>query len=120
MEEQGIVRLRKLNHQQDVEEGELVWQGKLGYCVLKESASRGEYRNVEVLMVQSGPTGVEGTILRSDLLNPVRGLALSGAVVEADRAGQLVQFLDSLKRGISDEAYERPVGMDTATKNLED
>jgi hypothetical protein len=96
---QSMARLRELNPQQALASGELVWQGSLGYCVLKEPASRGERRNVEVLLVQRGTGEGDTKDLRSDLLNPVRGLAASDATPEHEDMQHLMKFLGSLSRG---------------------
>ena len=100
--QQGIAQLREQNLQQDLPEGELVWQGALGYCVLKEPASRKEKKHVEVLLVQSGATEVESKTLRSDLLNPVRGFATSVDVPGNNDMRHLVEFLRSMAAGFSD------------------
>jgi hypothetical protein len=71
----GPQKARSLNEQETVEVGELLWQGMLGYCVLKEQVSRPEAKSVEVLVVQAAESHTGTKTLRSDLLNPVRGLA---------------------------------------------
>lgn len=97
---QGMSRLRALNLQQNLASGELVWQGALGYCVLKEPASREERNNVEVFLVQTGTTEEETKVLRSDLLNPVRGFAASDATSGGEEVQHLAEFLRSLSRGL--------------------
>jgi hypothetical protein len=94
---ESMLRLRDLNSQEELSAGELLWQGQLGYCVLKDPARRTEEKNVNVLLVQTGGEG-DTKVLRSNYLNPVRGLA--GAYGLGGDEEQLVEFLESLSRGL--------------------
>lgn len=100
VEQQGIARLRGLNPHQELAEGELVWQGALGYCVLKAPASRKEKKHAEVLLVQLGGTDTESKTIRSDFLNPVRGLAASGVIPGNKEMRHLMEFLRSVALGV--------------------
>lgn len=96
-------RLREINPQEAMATGEFVWQGALGYCVLREPASREEKKDVEVVLIQTGTSERETRVLRSDLLNPVRGLADSQPVPEEKKMQSFVEFLRSLSCGVPKE-----------------
>lgn len=95
--EESMQKLRELNSQKKLRVGELLWQGRLGYCVLEEPALRTEKKNVEVLLLQTGAGEPETKVLRSNLLNPVRGLL--GGEERGEDTGQLGEFLESLRTG---------------------
>ncbi len=64
--------LRSRNRSREVSQGELLWQGKLGYCVAEAPADRTSSEKVSVLLVQG--TGEESRWIKAGFLNPVRGL----------------------------------------------
>ena len=95
--DEGMQELRERNSHEKLSAGELLWQGRLGYCVLDEPARRTEEKNVEVLLLQTGTGEVETRMLRSNLLNPVRGLL--GAEARGKGTEHLGEFLESLRTG---------------------
>ena len=94
---ESMQRLRELNPQEKLPAGELLWQGRLGYCILEVPALRTEEKNVEVLLLQTGTGEPETRMLRSNLLNPVRGLL--GAEARGEGTEHLGEFLESLRTG---------------------
>ena len=94
---ESMQRLRELNPQEKLPAGELLWQGRLGYCILEVPALRTEEKNVEVLLLQTGTGEPETRMLRSNLLNPVRGLL--GAEAQGEGTEHLGEFLESLRTG---------------------
>jgi len=94
---ESMQKLRELNSQETLRVAELLWQGRLGYCVLEEPALRTEEKKVEVLLLQTGSGEPETKVLRSDLLNPVRGLL--GTEARGEDTALLGGFLESLRAG---------------------
>jgi hypothetical protein len=68
----GVMNLVSQNQRVGVSRGELLWQGRLGYCVAGEDANRGSRNPVNVLPLQL--SGIQGTKVSSAYLNPISGL----------------------------------------------
>ena len=97
VKDDSMQQLRQLNSQEQMRAGELLWQGRLGYGVLEKAALRTEEKNVDVLLLQTGNGEPETKMLRSDFLNPVRGLLAARA--RAEDTEHLGDLLESLRTG---------------------
>ena len=96
--------IRKLISQPDVKEGELLWQGRLGFCLALTSSPRDDRHNVAVkyLQASAGQSQIKGSYTV-----PVRALLNESLVKTEDRAlfvdlaKNLQEFVDQIARGHS-------------------
>jgi len=80
----SVVELATRILQQTVQSGELLWQGKHGFCVANSNCSRTVRENCEVLLLQRGN---RKQLFHGPLLIPVAGL-LDERVVDGDALPQ--------------------------------
>ena len=97
-----VVELRGRVQQPNVEPGELLWQGRYGFCVAKRGCDRADGQKVEVLILQQNDVP---KLFMGSYLMPVAGLLEEGALdddaIPAKARKELQNMVEELRVGLA-------------------